>query len=92
MEIGSLKIARIKPLNSFVQRSTQLFNGIHGKNGVLVQKLVEGVMKQELEQFNIQEPLYHLAKNVRDKRIENVILNCALVSDFKNYFSIRLLS
>ena len=40
-------------------------------------------MKQELEQFNIQEPLYHLAKNVRDKRIENVILNLALVSDFK---------
>ena len=75
-----------------MQRSTQLFNGIHGKNGVLVQKLVEQAMRQELEQFKIQEPLYHLAKNVRDKRIENVILNCALVRDFKNYFSIRLLS
>ena len=87
-----MKIARTKHLNSFVQKSTQLFYGIHGKNGVLVQKLVEGVMKQELEQFNIQEPLYHLAKNVRDKRIENVILNCVLVRDFKNYFSIRLLS
>ena len=83
MEIGSLKIARIKPLNSFVQRSTQLFNGVPGKNGVPVQKLVVGDMKQELEPFNNQELLYHLAKNVRDKRIENVILNRALVSDFK---------
>ena len=83
MEIGGLKIARTKHLNSFVQKSTQLFYGIHGKNGVLVQKLVVGDMKQELELFNNQELSYHLAKNVRDKRIENVILNRALVSDFK---------
>ena len=78
-----MKIARTKHLDSFVQKSTQLSYGIHGKNGVLVQKLVVGDMKQELERLNNQELLYHLDKNVTDKRIENVILNCALVSDFK---------
>ena len=41
-------------------------------------------MKQELEVFNILEPIYHLAKNVRDKRIGNVIVNHVQVSDLKN--------
>ena len=69
-----------------MRKNTQVFNGIHGKNGVLVPKLVEEAMKLELEVFNILEPLYHLAKNVRDKRIGNVIVNHVQVSDFKNIF------